>query len=211
MRITPTRGSQRRPRLRDSAAVRRRRQVAGVALFLLGLSVLAFGVVAGRADPPAPVSVDPDGTTAVPTTSFYQSPWVLYGRLDDPRRPPSLEEVGCRPVDGLELPTQPDDPSSYGSRVVDDVPIDAVALLGRSGQDAALTCSAAGAYGPLWLMPASEARPFTATGIAIVGALLLVAAALTHPSTTEPPRRWWQAWVRRRTGRSRLADQDADR
>ncbi|HYF74591.1 MAG TPA: hypothetical protein VD864_17305 [Nocardioides sp.] len=186
-------------RLTDSAAVRRRRSIAGLVLLVLGLGCLGFGVAAGRADPPAAVQLAPDGVTEVPATHFYENPWVLYGQVDDPRRPPTAAEVGCVPEGDLDLPEQPDDLTVYGSRVVDGVPIAAIALVGRSGGDAAVRCTDAADYEPLWLIPSSDARPFTATGIAILGVLLLVAAALVHPATSElSPRRWAERSRRRR-------------
>ncbi|WP_435743791.1 hypothetical protein [Nocardioides sp. SYSU DS0663] len=175
-------------RLTDTAASHRRRRVAGLLLLVIGLSTLGFGAVAGRTDPPAPVQVAADGPTPVPQTRFFQSPWVLYGQVDDPRRPPSAEEVGCLPGNGWSLPTQPDDPTTFGSRVVGGVPIAAIVLYGHSGDGAVIRCSGADDHAPLWLMPSSDAPPFTATSIVILGVLLLVAAALVHPSTTDRPR-----------------------
>jgi len=189
----------RAPRLRDTARIRRRRAAAAVALLVLGVAGAGFGIVAGRTAPPAAVQLDPDGVTSVPGTHFYQSPWVLYGQVDDPRRVPSLADVGCTPEGDLELADQPGDMTVYGSRVVDGVSIAAVALLSHSGDHAAVTCSEAADHAPLWLMPSSVAEPFTATGIAILGALLLVAGALVHPATDELPARW-RAGRRRRGG-----------
>jgi hypothetical protein len=185
-------------RLTDSARVRRRRAFAGLVLLVLGLVSLVFGIVSGRTDPPPPVQLLADGVTEVPETHFYQSPWVLFGELDDPRRPPTTAEVGCLPQGSMELPAQPADMTEYGARVVDDVPVAAIALYGRSGSDASVRCEAAADYEPLWLMPASDARPFTSTGIAILGLLLIVAAALTHPSTIDRPTQWWVERSRRR-------------
>jgi len=195
------RGRDRRaPRLRDSQRIRRRRAVGAIALLVLGVAGAVFGVAAGRADPPPPVRVDPEGVTAVPATHFYQSPWVLYGQVDDPRRVPSAADVGCAPEGDLDLPDQPADMTVYGSRVVDGVSIAAIALFSHSGSHASVRCTGAAGHAPLWLMPSSVAEPFTATGIAILGALLLVAGALVHPATDEIPERLRSA-SRRRTGR----------
>ncbi|HEY0949924.1 hypothetical protein [Nocardioides sp.] len=188
---------QRAPRLRDTARIRRRRAWVAIALLVLGLGCAGFGVVAGRAAPPSPIQLDPDGVTSVPATHFYQSPWVLYGQVDDPRRVPSLTDVGCAPDGDLRLPEQPDDMTQYGSRVIDGVSIAALALLSRSGSQASVRCSDAADYAPLWLMPSSVAEPFTATGIAILGAVLLVVGALVHPATDELPARWRAARGRR--------------
>lgn len=169
-------------RLQNSAATRRRRQVAGLILLVIGVGTLVFGLVAGRADAPQPVQLAADSVTQVPPTRFFQSPWVLYGQVDDPRRTPSTAEVGCLPESGLDLQEQPEDLTTFGSRVVDGVPIAAIALYGHSGGDAAIRCSGASDYEPLWLMPSSDAPPFTATSIVILGVLLLVAAALVQPA-----------------------------
>jgi len=186
------------PRLHDSTAIRRRRSIAGLLLVVVGVACIVFGAAAGRADPPPAVQLDPDGVTAVPRTHFFQSPWILYARVDDPRRTPGLESIGCTPRGDLSVPAQPEDLTQYGSRVVDGVPIAAVALLSRSGGDASMACASATAHDPLWLMPSSVAEPFTATGIAILGALLVVAGALTHPATDELPERWRRVAERRR-------------
>ncbi|WP_284535843.1 hypothetical protein [Nocardioides sp. T2.26MG-1] len=188
-------------RLTDSAAVRRRRAIAGLALLVVGLGCLAFGIAAGRADPPAAVQLAPEGVTEVPATHFYENPWVLYGQVDDPRRPPSAADVGCLPETGLQLPEQPEDLTIYGARVVDGVSIAAIALYGRSGDGASVRCTDASDYAPLWLIPSSDARPFTATGIAILGILLLVAAALVHPATSELSAQRWAAGRSRRRSR----------
>lgn len=188
-------------RLQNSAATRRRRTIAGLLLVVLGVTSLAFGIVAGRTAAPTPVQLVPDGVTEVPATHFFQSPWVLYGQVDDPRRTPTTAAVGCVPESGLRLPEQPADLTTYGSRVVEGVPIAAIALYGRSGDDASVRCTGASDYDPLWLIPSSDAQPFTATGIAILGVLLLVAAALTHPSTIDRPAQWWAERSRRRSGR----------
>ncbi|MQW76358.1 hypothetical protein GHK92_10760 [Nocardioides sp. dk4132] len=168
--------------MQNSAATRRRRQVAGLILLVIGVGTLVFGLAAGRADAPQPVQLAADSVTQVPPTRFFQSPWVLYGQVDDPRRTPSTAEVGCLPERGLDLPEQPEDLTTFGSRVVDGVPIAAIALYGHSGGDAAIRCSGASDYEPLWLMPSSDAPPFTATSIVILGVLLLVAAALVQPA-----------------------------
>lgn len=180
----------RAPRLRDTARIRRRRALAAIVLLVLGLGCAGFGIVAGRAAPPSPIQLASDGVTSVPGTHFYQSPWVLYGQVDDPRRVPSLVDVGCTPEGDLHLPEQPGDMTQYGSRVVDGVSIAAIALLSRSGSHATVRCADAADYAPLWLMPSSVATPFTATGIAILGAVLLVIGALVHPATDELPARW---------------------
>lgn len=176
------------PRL-DSAAIRRRRTLLGLALVLAGGMVLAFGIVTARTDAPAPVEVAADGTTTVPAVHFYQQPWVLYARVDDPRRVPDLAEIGCRTAGDLSLPPQPDDLTRYGSRVVDGESIAAVALVGRSGDDGRLVCSDAGRHAPLWLRPASDAPPFTPTAITLLGMLVLVGGLLVHPTLTELPAR----------------------
>lgn len=186
-------------RLQDSAATRRRRQVAGLLLLVVGLATLVFGVLAGRVAAPPPVQISAEGVTQVPSTRFFQSPWVLYGRVDDPRRTPPVDEVGCVPEGGLDLPTQPEDLTAFGSRVVDGVPVAAIALLGHSGDDAAVRCTGADDHAPLWLMPSSDAPPLTATSIAILGVLLLVVAALVHPSTIDRPTLWWAERARRRS------------
>ncbi|NPC95281.1 hypothetical protein [Nocardioides sp. zg-DK7169] len=172
-------------RLQDSAATRRRRRLAGAVLLAVGLATLVFGVAAGRADAPPQVQLATEGVTQVPSTRFFQSPWVLYGQVDDPRRTPSLDEVGCRPESGLDLPAQPEDLTTFGSRVVDGVPVAAIALLGHSDDGAAIACTGASDHAPLWLMPSSDAPPFTATSIVILGVLLLVAGALVQPARIE--------------------------
>jgi hypothetical protein len=174
-------------RLQNSAATRRRRQVAGLILLVVGLGTLVFGLAAGRADAPPPVQLAADAVTEVPSTRFFQSPWVLYAQVDDPRRPPTTAEIGCLPVSGLDLPAQPEDLTTFGTRVVDEVPVAAIALYGHSGDDAAIRCTGAGDYEPLWLLPSSDAPPFTATSIVILGVLLLVGAALVQPGSLSRP------------------------
>lgn len=182
-------GSNRRQRLQDSTAIRRRRSIAGVVLLVAGAATIGYGVTTARTDPPVPIEIDSDGTTAVPGTHFYQQPWVLYAKVADPRRVPALTEVGCHTEGDLAVPPQPDDLTTYGSRVVDDQSIAAVAVLGRSGDEAAITCSGAGAYAPIWLRPASDAPPFTPIAIALLGVLVFIAGALVHPSIVELPGR----------------------
>jgi hypothetical protein len=197
-------------RLRDSAKARRRLGIAGLVLLVLGIGVLGFGVYAGRATPPPPVQLVGEGVTDVPRTHFYQNPWVLFGAVDDPRRPPTTEEVGCVPASGLTLPRQPEDPTTLGSRVVEGVPISAIAVFGRSGSEASIRCTGAADYEPLWLMPSTEAPPLTSTSLIIAGVLLLVFAALTHPATIDRPTQWWaERSRRRRTARSERAARSA--
>lgn len=186
------------PRLRDSAALRRRRAIAGAVLAVLGLGCIGFGVVASQAEPPPDIELDPAGATEVPATRFFQSPWIVYAQVEDPRRPPTLTEIGCAPEGDLALPAQPEDLTIYGSRVVGGTSIAAVALLSRSGEDAAVRCSSASSYAPLWLMPSSAAEPFTANAIAILGAMLAVAGLLLHPATVEIPQLWRERREQRR-------------
>lgn len=176
-------------RLADSDARRRRRAVVGLVLLVVGIGLVAAGYLVGRVAPPAAVQVDPDGTTAVPRTWFFQSEWVLFGTVDDPRRVPALATIGCR-TSGLSVPPRPADLTQYGSRVVGTTSISALAPLGRSGEGATISCESAGEYEPLWLKPASVAPPFTPTAIVIAGFVLLVAAALTHPATAHLQARW---------------------
>lgn len=186
-RALGSRRRDRRQRLQDSSAIRRRRSIVGLLLLLVGAGALGFGIVTARTEPPAPVEIDPDGTTAVPATHFYQQPWVLYAQIPDPRAVPSLEEIGCRTTGPLPVPAQPADLTEYGSRVVDGQSIAAVAVLGRSGDGAAIACDGAAALAPLWLRPASDAPPFTPIAIALLGVLLLTAGLLVHPGVTEIP------------------------
>ncbi|WP_162598679.1 hypothetical protein [Nocardioides gilvus] len=138
------------------------------------------------------VEVAAQGVTEVPRTYFFQHPWVLMADVDDPRRVPPLTAVGCRPLGSLSLPAQPEDLTAYGSRVVgDDEPIHALALLSRSGKDAAIECDGAQPHAPLWLMPASDAPTLTPTAITILAFALLIAGALAHPRTAELRFRRW--------------------
>lgn len=75
--------------------------------------------------------------------------------------------------------------TQFGSRVVASQSVSALVVLGRSGEDATIHCQGARAHAPLWLMPSSDAPPFTSTGIAILGFVLLVASALAHPATAD--------------------------
>lgn len=179
------RGKDRPRRLRDSQGVRRRRGVAGLTLVGLGIACLVAGAVTARADSPPMVEVTAQGVTEVPPTHFFQQPWVLFGAADDPRRVPDLSEVGCRPLGPLSTPVQPKDLTQFGSRVVDDQPIHALAVLSRSGEGAALECDGAQAHAPLWLMPVSEAPTLTPTAITIFAFALLIAGGLTHPATAD--------------------------
>ena len=180
----------RRQRLQDSTVRQRRRALVGALLAVAGLAAVGFGVMAARTDAPPAIELAADGTTPVPATHFYQQPWVLYAQVDDPRRVPSLDAIGCRTAGDLSLPAQPADLTKYGSRVVDDQSIAAVAVLGRSGADAAITCAGAESHAPLWLRPASDAPPFTPIAIVLLGVLALVAGVLVHPSVAELPARF---------------------
>lgn len=162
--------------------------IAGSALLVAGLACLVLGVVAGRVAQPGPVQLDPDGTTALPRTSALQHGWVVFGRVDDPRRLPDVAEIGCR-LDGIRLPAQPSDMTRYGARVLDQVPVDALLVIGRTGEGATLTCVDAQDHAPLWVAPSSEAPAFAPTGIAVLGGALLVLGALVHPWSTELPAR----------------------
>lgn len=164
-------------------------------LLVAGLACVVFAVTASRIAQPQPLQLDPDGETAVPQTHFFQNGWVLYGSVDDPRRPPTPEDVGCEPQGTFTRPPQPTDMTVYGSRVIDGASIAAVELLSRSGPDASIVCIDASDYAPLWLAASSEAPAFTPTAIGIVGALLLVGAALVHPAVVDLS-------LRRRSGSS---------
>lgn len=179
------RGKSGPPRLRDSQRIRRRRALAGITLGVLGLVLLLAGVLTARVEAPPLVEVASHGVTEVPQTHFFQQPWVLFGNVDDPRRVPELAEIGCRPLGSLSLQDQPDDMTTFGSRVVDDEPIHALSLLSRSGEDAAIECTRAGSHAPLRLMPASEAPTLTPTAITILAFVLMVVGALVHPATIE--------------------------
>lgn len=199
-RASGSQPSSSRPRLQDSAARRRTRAVLGTLLLLAGLAAVVLGVVAAGVVTPANVRIDPDGETAVPRTYAFQHSWVLFGVVDDPRRVPSLAEVGCGPVGDLEAARQPDDMTQYGSRVIDGTSVAAVAVFGHSGENAAMGCVDADPYGPLWLLPSSEAPPFTPTAIGIAGLLVLVAGLLVHPLVVEVPDRWRERRARRQPG-----------
>ncbi len=178
------------PRLRNSDARQRARLVASVVVLLLGLASVVTGIIGSRVAPPSPVALDANGTTAVPQTHFFQNPWVLFGQVDDPRRAPTPSEVGCEPEGDLRLGERPDDITAYGSRVVDGVSVSAIGVFSRSGDRAAIRCTSASGNAPLWLFPSSDAAAFTATGIAILGALLLVLGSLLLPlSFDRLPRR----------------------
>jgi hypothetical protein len=179
-----------RPRLQDSAARRRTRAVIGSLLVLAGLAGVVLAVVAAGVAAPADVRLDPDGETEVPRTYAFQHHWVLFGVVDDPRRVPPLAEIGCEPAGDLDTRPQPDDMTTYGSRVIDETSVAAIAVLGHSGEDAAMVCDGSGPYEPLWLLPASEAPPFTPTAIGILGLLVLVGGLLVHPAVVELPDRW---------------------
>jgi len=186
----PGRGrAKRRPRLQNSAARKKWRALLGFGLLMVGLGFVVFGVVAGRIPQPDGVQLDPNGTTVIPQTHFFQNPWVLYAQVDDPRRVPSPDDIGCRPQGDLELPAQPDDMTRFGSRVIDEVSVDAVVVFSRSGSNARIECDDAGDYAPLWLLPASPAPAFTPTALAILGVLLAVVGALLHPATAGIPSR----------------------
>lgn len=172
-------------RFRDSSARRRRRSLAGLTLMLAGLAIVIVSVVAGSSTQPEAITLDPDGTVDVPATRFYQNAWVLFANIDDPRRVPSVDEIGCRPTGDLSLADQPVDMTQYGSRVVDGESVSAASLFGRSGSDASILCSGAGEFEPLRLASASPAPAFTPTAIGIIGVLFLIAAALVHPGTAE--------------------------
>jgi hypothetical protein len=182
------RESRRGPRLQDSAARRRRLVIVGSVLVVTGLVSLVFGVVVGRVPQPAPVQLDATGTTSVPHTAFFQNGWVLFGQIDDPRRVPAPEEIGCA-VDGGGLPVQPSDMTAFGARVLDGVPVSAMVLVGRTGQGATITCTDATDHQPLWLASSSEAPAFTPTGFSVLGAAVLVLGVLVHPLTLELPAR----------------------
>lgn len=172
-------------RLRDSEEIRRRRSVVGLTLAGLGILLLVAGAVTARVEAPPAIEVSPDGVTEVPPTHFFQQPWVLFADVDAPRRVPDLSDVGCRPLGPLSTPVQPEDMTAYGSRVVDDAPIHALALFSRSGEGAAIACDGAQAYAPLWLMPVSEAPTLTPTAITIFAFVLLIGGALAHPATAD--------------------------
>lgn len=155
---------------------------------MLGLGVVGFALVAASTPQPAALRVDPDGSTTVPRTHFFQNGWVLYAAVEDPRRVPDVRELGCSTT-GFTPEPQPRDMTRYGSRVVDDVSISAVLLLGPSGPDAVVDCRGASAAAPLVLAASSEAPAFTPTAIAIVGVLVVVLGALVHPVTVELPSR----------------------
>lgn len=123
--------------------------------------------------------------TSVPRTYFFQNQWVLCGAVDDPRRLPTPEQIGCEPQADLSRPTQPSDMTRYGSRVIDGTSIAAVQGLSRSGSNASIVCDGSEDYAPLWLAPSSAAPAFTPTAIGILGALFIVAAGLTHPAAVE--------------------------
>ena len=182
-------GPKRHRRLRNSRARRRRRSLAGLALLFLGLGVVGFALVAASTPQPAPVRLDPDGSTPVPQTHFYQNSWVLYALVADPRRVPEAADLGCRPTGSLRLEPQPADMTRYGARVVEGSSISAALLLSRSGADAAVECRNGDEVAPLVLAASSEAPAFTATAIGIGGVLLLVLGALVHPVTVELPSR----------------------
>ena len=189
-RASATTATTARPKLQDSAARRRARAILGTLLVLVGLAGITLGVVAAGVRAPSQVGLDPDGTTDVPRTYAFQHNWVLFGVVDDPRRVPSITEVGCAPVGELDLRPQPDDMTQYGTRVIDSTSVAAIAVLGRSGENAAMTCTGAAPHAPLFLMPASEAPPFTPTALGILGLLVLVAGLLVHPLVVEIPDRW---------------------
>lgn len=170
-------------RMVDSARRDRRRKILGLTLIALGVLLVAAGLAARQVAPPPLTQVTADGTTEVPRTWFFQEPWVLFADVSDPRRPPALSEIGCRPGGDLSVPRQPTDLTRFGSRVIDDRPLSAVALLSRSGGSAALQCTGAQRFAPLWLAPASPAPPLTPTAIVVAGFLALVAGGLVHPST----------------------------
>lgn len=172
-----------RTRLHDSSRQQHRRTVAGLVLLALGLVVVVGGVVANNLPAPANTRIAADGVTAVPRTWFFQNEWVLFGSVTDPRRVPAPSVIGCRAENGISIPTQPEDLTRYGSRVVEGQPVAAMVLFSHSGGDAAIRCVDASAREPLWLMQSSPAPPFTPTAIVIVGILLLVVSALVHPST----------------------------
>lgn len=199
-RRTPSGGTGRRARLVDSSARARRRALAAYVLLALGVALIACGVLARQVPAPPVTEVHPAGETAVPSTWFFQDPWVLFADVPDPRRVPSAEELSCSAARGLEVPPQPEDMTRYGSRVVDGRPLAAALLLSRSDPGAAIRCTDAARYGPLYLAPASTAPPFTPTAIIIAGFLALVAAGLTHPATS-------QLHLGRRDGRSPRARQ----
>lgn len=182
--------SGRRPRrLRDSESRRRWRARSAWLLLVAALAALVLAYLAARVAQPEPLAVDPDGVTGVPRTYAVHNPWVLFAAVDDPRRVPDLGDLGCRTEGDLGVAVQPADMTEYGARVVDDTSIAAVALLGRSGEQARLVCEGAVRHAPLLLAPSSQAPPFAPSALAILGVALLVAAALAHPATDELPGR----------------------
>lgn len=84
-----------------------------------------------------------------------------------------------------ELETSEVSMPRFGSRVVDETSIAAIALLGHTGPEASISCTDAGSHAPLWLMPSSEAPPFTAGAFSILGVALIVAGALAHPAVAD--------------------------
>jgi hypothetical protein len=161
-----------------------------VVLILLGGAGVGFGIFASGVPAPGPVRLDPAGETAVPRTYFFHNNWVLFGVVDNPRRVPAVADVGCAPGGELDLSVQPEDLTAFGSRVIDGTSVVAIAVLGRSGSDASMSCEDAETYEPLWLLPSSEAPAFTPTAIGIAGLLVLIAGLLTHPAVVEIPDRW---------------------
>lgn len=174
------RSARRVPRPVDLARRGRLRAISGVALGVLGLFVIVTGVGVTFVPDPPPVRVTLDRPTTVPRAWFFQSAWTLYGSVDDPRRVPPLEELGCTVSPRTGLPRQPLDLTAYGSRVVEGQSLNAVAYLGRP-RGATLDCSRAAEHQPLWVMPAQPGPQFAPTALVILGTSLLAAAALTHP------------------------------
>lgn len=173
---------------RNSDRRRRHAATAALLLLLMGLLCMAGGIAANSATRLVPIPVSPHGVTRAPHTWFFQNSWALYADIDDPRRPPSPEALGCVPV-GFVLPRQPADMTAFGSRVVDGVSVAAVLIIGHSGPDGRLRCVGAESSAPLWLMSASAAPPFTPTAITLLGVLLIGVAALVYPGATEIPTR----------------------
>ena len=58
-------------------------------------------------------------------------------------------------------------------------------LLSRSRSNLSIICEDAEEYAPLWLAPSSAAPALTPTATGTLGALFLVVAVLTHPATAE--------------------------
>ena len=151
---------------------------------VLGLGAIGVGTVAWSMDRPTPQQLLPGETTLVGATPWFDAGSTVFAAALRDGTVPAPEALGCTRFtrEGSAPLRSPADPRQLGTRVVDQVSLEPVAVVGPTASTDRVMCD-----GPVmqdavvWVLPTNAGPSRYPLSIVVAGVALLGLAALFDP------------------------------